>query len=256
MTEALTRPRPQIDDLQALERVVARLVERFDPAAVFLFGSRARGDAGEDSDYDLLAVLPDDRRGERQNIEAVARELGLSVDLKFRTRTYFEERRHLLGTLEDQVEAEGVRLYVAHGMHLTGTPASARVSNQVIEDWLGRAHWHIAAADSASAEVPDQASIHVQWAAEKLVWAALIAHRLRPAFGRRIGDAARRLPASFLLRERLVALDFLSGNEAAFRYPLDDPSLALPEPSVAEVRAWLAEVETLKADFEQWLAQR
>jgi hypothetical protein len=27
-------------------------------------------------------------------------------------------------------------------------------------------------------------------------------------------------------------------------------------PSVAEARAWIAEVETLKADFERWLAQR
>jgi uncharacterized protein len=256
MTDAITRPRPQIDDPQALERVVRRLVERFDPAAVFLFGSRARGDAGEGSDYDLLAVVPDDRHGERQHLEAVGRELGLSIDLKFRTQTCFEERRRLVGTLEHEVEAEGVRLYVAPDFDLTWTPASSRASHQVIDEWLRRAHLHIAAADSASGEVPDQASIHVQWAAEKLVWAALAAHGLRPAFGYHIGEAAGRLPPSFPLRKRLIALEFLSGNEAAFRYPIDDPSLALPEPSVAEVRAWLAEVEALKADFESWLAAR
>ena len=130
------------------------------------------------------------------------------------------------------------------------------MSIQVIREWLGRAYWHIVAADSASGEVPDQASIHVEWAAENLSWAALVAHGLRPAFGRRIGEAARLLPASFPLRERLLALDFLSGNEAAFRYPVDDPSLARPEPSVGEVRDWIGEVEALKADFERWLEGR
>jgi uncharacterized protein len=256
MTETIARARPQIDHPEALERVVARLVERFDPAAVFLFGSRARGDADEDSDYDLLAVVPGDRQGERQGVEALGRELGLSVDVKFRPQTFFEERRHLVGTLEHEMDAEGVRLHVAPGFDLTWAPRGSRVSNQVIEEWLRRAHWHIAAADSASGEIPDQASIHVQWAAEKLVWAVLVAHGLRPAFGHRIGEAARCLPVGFPLRERLMALDCLSGIEAAFRYPLDDPSLALPEPSVDEVRAWLAEVEALKADFEQWLAAR
>ena len=54
MTEALTRAKakPRIDYPQELDRVVRRLVEAFDPVAVYLFGSRARGDASKDSDYD------------------------------------------------------------------------------------------------------------------------------------------------------------------------------------------------------------
>jgi predicted nucleotidyltransferase len=255
MTEALARARPRIDAPKELDRVVRRLIAAFDQVGMYLFGSRARGDAQAASDYDLLVILPDFRQGEE--LKEVCQESGMNIHPHFRTQVSFAERRYVVGTLEHEVEAEGVRLYAAPGWNLTtGVPPSIRVSIQVVRDWLGRADWHIAAADSASGEVPDQASVHVEWAAENLSWAALVAHARRPAFGRRIGEAARLLPGSFALRERLLALDFLSGNAAAFRYPVGDRSLKRSEPSVAEARAWIAEVKTLKADFERWLAER
>jgi hypothetical protein len=37
-----------------LAEIVRRLVETFQPLRIYLFGSKARGDAGPDSDYDLL----------------------------------------------------------------------------------------------------------------------------------------------------------------------------------------------------------
>lgn len=40
-----------------LELMTRRIAERFDPEKVILFGSRARGDARPDSDYDLLVVF-------------------------------------------------------------------------------------------------------------------------------------------------------------------------------------------------------
>ena len=43
-----------------LAEVVRRLVEAYRPERVYLFGSVARGDAGPDSDYDLLVVVQDD----------------------------------------------------------------------------------------------------------------------------------------------------------------------------------------------------
>ena len=39
-----------------VEQVVKRIVEAIRPCKVILFGSRARGDAGPDSDVDLLIV--------------------------------------------------------------------------------------------------------------------------------------------------------------------------------------------------------
>jgi predicted nucleotidyltransferase len=39
-----------------LQRVVSRLVADLRPRAIILFGSRARGSADRDSDYDLLVI--------------------------------------------------------------------------------------------------------------------------------------------------------------------------------------------------------
>jgi uncharacterized protein len=41
---------------QALQGLVDRLVAALDPQAIWLFGSRARGDHRPDSDFDLLVV--------------------------------------------------------------------------------------------------------------------------------------------------------------------------------------------------------
>ena len=43
-----------------LEPLVKLVRERLAPIDVWLFGSRARGDHRQDSDWDLLAVLPDE----------------------------------------------------------------------------------------------------------------------------------------------------------------------------------------------------
>jgi uncharacterized protein len=46
---------------QALDEVVHRLVEALNPVVIYLFGSRARGAARPDSDFDLIVVTrPED----------------------------------------------------------------------------------------------------------------------------------------------------------------------------------------------------
>ena len=40
-----------------LEEMLRRLTDAFQPERVYLFGSQARGEAGPDSDYDLLMVV-------------------------------------------------------------------------------------------------------------------------------------------------------------------------------------------------------
>jgi hypothetical protein len=49
-----------------LAEIVHRLVAAYEPERIYLFGSRARGDAGSDSDYDLLVVVPDGAPPERR----------------------------------------------------------------------------------------------------------------------------------------------------------------------------------------------
>jgi predicted nucleotidyltransferase len=47
---------PFVSEDAALTAVVGRLVDRLDPEAIYLFGSRASGRARPDSDFDLLVV--------------------------------------------------------------------------------------------------------------------------------------------------------------------------------------------------------
>ena len=51
-----------------IDRMVKRIVRKFHPQQVILFGSQARGDAGPDSDVDLLVVM---------DFEGTARDKGL-----------------------------------------------------------------------------------------------------------------------------------------------------------------------------------
>ena len=267
MTEALARARPRIDHPKELERVVRRLVEAFAPVAVYLFGSRARGDAGADSDYDLMLVLADDneRVRSRQDVWQTARSRRILVN-PFLTRTgSFAWRRHEVGTLEYEVQADGIRLYPAAGKDLRIVEAHngeerRSMNAKVVAEWLERVRSDLAMARRACEgddPLPEQAAYHVQQAAEKLTKAVLVAVQKRPRKGHQIGEFAKRLPTSFPERERFLGLDRFSDYVWAHRYPDEEFSRPPPPvPSVSEARAWVAEVEALKADFERWLAQR
>lgn len=79
------RPRPNIgayaSEEEALAAVVARLVEALDPAAIWLFGSRARGDHRPDSDFDLLVVAkPNGKFGSDDYVEALRPTFGTGLD--------------------------------------------------------------------------------------------------------------------------------------------------------------------------------
>jgi len=96
--------------------VVRRLVETYHPWRVYLFGSTARGDAGPDSDYDLMVVVPDDVPPRLQDCKMGYRALsglGIAKDILVWTRSEFEKRLHLKASLPSTVVDEGKLLYAA-----------------------------------------------------------------------------------------------------------------------------------------------
>ncbi len=100
----------------ALAEVVRRLVEAYQPQRLYLFGSVARGDAGADSDYDLLVVVPDNAQPELRRSRLayeVLRGTGIAADVLLCTRSYFENRRSLKASQPGTVLREGRLLHAA-----------------------------------------------------------------------------------------------------------------------------------------------
>lgn len=56
-TDAGARRGPRAVPDEWLPAIVGRIVREHDPVRIVLFGARARGESGEDADYELLVVL-------------------------------------------------------------------------------------------------------------------------------------------------------------------------------------------------------
>jgi predicted nucleotidyltransferase len=107
---------PRIAKMSAraqIDRMVRRIVKKFHPEQVILFGSHARGDAGPDSDIDLLIVMP----VEGSKLEAglaIRRALGdysVPFDLVLSTPEEFAWRKDVVGTIEWPATREGKVVY-------------------------------------------------------------------------------------------------------------------------------------------------
>jgi len=99
-----------------LDELVRRLRDAYAPERIYLFGSKARGDDGPDSDYDLLVVVPDnaaaEARGSKLGYQAL-RGTGIAADVVVCSHGYFEARSHLQASLPGTVLREGRLLHAA-----------------------------------------------------------------------------------------------------------------------------------------------
>ncbi len=82
---------------------------------IILFGSRARGDARPDSDYDLLVVLrdiaPGEKRSYRLSLYHAFQGAGVAVEPWVMSEEEFEETKGVIGGLAYPASKEGVLLY-------------------------------------------------------------------------------------------------------------------------------------------------
>ncbi|MBI2061291.1 MAG: nucleotidyltransferase domain-containing protein [Nitrospirae bacterium] len=96
-----------------IERIVTTVVDRFDPDKIVLFGSHARGEAGPDSDVDLLVIMPvsTTRREAAVQIGAALTDIPVPKDLVVFTPEDVEEFGDKVGTILKPALEEGVVLY-------------------------------------------------------------------------------------------------------------------------------------------------
>jgi predicted nucleotidyltransferase len=96
-----------------IEQMVLRIVERFDPERIILFGSAARGDATRDSDVDLLVVMPVEgpKHKKQVQIRVALHDIRIPKDIIVTTPEDFEWRKEIPGTIEYPAVHEGKVLY-------------------------------------------------------------------------------------------------------------------------------------------------
>jgi uncharacterized protein len=89
-------------------------VTTYQPLTIYLFGSYAWGEPHEESDLDLMLVLPEDIEYtfelRRQGNRALAG-IGFSVDFLFNSLLSFNERAEHPSSLEYKIKKEGKIIY-------------------------------------------------------------------------------------------------------------------------------------------------
>jgi HEPN domain-containing protein/predicted nucleotidyltransferase len=228
--------------LTSLESVVERLVERYSPDRIILFGSRATGDASTDSDFDLLVVKetelrPVDRRIE---VETLLADRGVPLDLLVYTPA---ELRALFASGSPFIEE----------VFRTGKVVFMRKATQA---WIEQARDEFDTADILLSNEKHQAvCYHSQQCVEKTLKALLL-------------EKAVAIPRSHdvvELRTRVLALDWnivLSIDEAVFlnsvyrgRYPTEEGFLPHGEPVESEARRAHGAAKALLESAEAALAK-
>lgn len=94
--------------------IVRLLARAYQPERIYLFGSHARNEASQDSDYDLLVVVPESATPQQQRSRLAYEVLwgtGVAADVLVTTVSQFERRAHLNASLAGTVQREGVLVY-------------------------------------------------------------------------------------------------------------------------------------------------
>ena len=110
----MLRAKPQV--LRAdIQRAVQKIVERFHPQKVILFGSHADGVPGEDSDVDILVIMETSLRSAEQAVEIrTAVDFPFPVDLLVRTPEQVKSRLEMGDIFLKKILTKGRLLYEAH----------------------------------------------------------------------------------------------------------------------------------------------
>jgi predicted nucleotidyltransferase len=104
----------------ALAPLVRRIVAELAPTDIWLFGSRARADAGPGSDWDLVVALPEERAGLSEDPAIgwrLQRESGVMADLILAAASDIAALWGIPNTIGYDLARDGIRLDVDRAGH-------------------------------------------------------------------------------------------------------------------------------------------
>jgi predicted nucleotidyltransferase len=109
--EITDKPGRRMDKLA--ERITKKIVEEIHPDQVILFGSRARGEAGPESDVDIAVVYSGTKtkREIQKEINQLFHRRDFSMDVFVITPEELSEYGHVANTLARELRDRGVVLY-------------------------------------------------------------------------------------------------------------------------------------------------
>jgi len=100
---------------EAIGNLVKRIVDEVHPLRIVVFGSAARGEMAQDSDIDLLVVVPEGthRRRTAQQLYRKIRGVGVPFDVVVATPNDLEKHRENIGLIYWRILEEGKEVYAA-----------------------------------------------------------------------------------------------------------------------------------------------
>jgi len=104
-------------ELEFLKKVIVEEVEKagFEVSKIILFGSRARGDATQESDWDLLVIVNEDISFDElkkltADIQLRLAALSIPNDVTIRGIKQFEASKTIVGNISYFADKEGIKI--------------------------------------------------------------------------------------------------------------------------------------------------
>lgn len=97
-----------------IKEAVNRLVNKFNPEKIILFGSQARGTAKKNSDVDFLVITPYDKSKKIELSNAMYKEISdlmIPIDIVILSKEQYLIDSEIPGTIARPVSKEGKILY-------------------------------------------------------------------------------------------------------------------------------------------------
>jgi len=221
-----------------LAEITDRIVREFRPVRIVLFGSRARGSARPDSDFDLLVVLREcnDKGQAKRDIYDALEDIKVNKDIVVTTPDEIARSGNLIGTVLRPALQEGVVLYDCGTQEIRVDINEEEIA-QATRNWMSQALENLRVAESGMQGVRpgiNTACYLAQQSIEKAIKAVLVFLQIEFPFTHEIEPLLKLVPEGWNVKVLPISPKALNDWATAGHYLVAD----LPGP--VEENAWEA----------------